>query len=156
MDSKTRQRLIEMADGSLVEHDVLNVVDKIREYDSSLRLKYAQVANIGDPPYKLFEMCNDGVERLIMNIWELDERVIERIRAADNARGNVLLDIDLNNLNIENENHRRFREEMDEAKDMVEHYLKSSKSRYSMRDSLTGTKITIDDQHGIPAKIERE
>lgn len=157
MDDRTKQRLVEMSNGSLVEQDVLNIVEKIRDYDPNLRVKYCLPGSeeFGDAPYKITEICRDGEERKVMSIWKLDETVLERLYAADNARNNVLVDIENNNLLAQKVELRRYREEMDEAKDMLEHYLKSPKGRYSMIDPKTGNKITIDDQPGVPAKVER-
>lgn len=155
MKQKDKQRLIEMADGSYVEHDVLNIVDKIRAYDENLVLKYTPNPSISDPPYKLFEKCRDGIERKVFDIWELDERVIERLYAADNARNNVLQDLDGHNLTVQQINERRYKEEMEEAADMLTSMLKSPKGRYSMRDQKTGNVLKFDDQEGIPAQIKR-
>lgn len=157
-DAETKAKLVNVATNMgyiTIERDVLNVAEKIQDYDPNLRLKFCEQASVNDPPYKLFELCPDGVERRVMDIWELDDRVIERLHAADNARTNVLVDIDNNNLLAKAIEDRRYKEEMAEAKDMLLHYLKSPKGRYSMKIPETGVKVTIDDQEGIPAKIER-
>lgn len=156
MDDRVKERLVKMSDGSLVERDVLNVVDKIRDYDPNIRVKYCDPARaeFGDAPYRIMELCPDGMERMIMSVWTLDESVLERLVACDNRRTNVLRDLEGNNLSVEKENHRRFREEMDEAADILHHYLASPKGRYSFVDPKTEHKITLDDQEGIPAKVE--
>jgi hypothetical protein len=94
------KRLIEMADGSYVEEDVLNVVEKVRAYDPNLRVKYVDpaLADPEDPPYKILELCPDGIERVVFGVWVLNELVLERLYAADNARRNVLFDVQGKNL----------------------------------------------------------
>lgn len=145
-----KKRLIEMSDGSYVEADVLNVVEKIRAYDSNLGVKYCNPANAdaGDPPYKIVELCPDGIERVVFGVWELNEQVLERLYAADNTRTNVLVDLQGNNLLAKKEQERRYTEKCLEDKDILTSYLKSPKGRYSFRRREDDALVVIDDQEG--------
>jgi len=150
-----KKRLIEMSDGSYVESDVLNVVEKIRAYDPNLNVKYCdpRLADPDDPPYKVVELCPDGVERVVFMVWELNEKVLERLYAADNARTNVLLDIHGNNLLAKKEQERRYREVCLEDQDILLHYVKSPKSKWSFKRREDGAIVTIDDQEGRVHKV---
>lgn len=149
-DHEVKQRLIELADGSLVERDVLNIVEKIRNYDSNLLVKYVDPnrINLGDAPYRITERCPDGMERLIMEVWKLDETVLDRIMAADNSRNNVLLSIDSANLLAEKIQKRRYEEICLEDQDLMTSYLKSPKGKYSFRRRKDEALVIIDDQEG--------
>lgn len=144
-----KKRLIELADGSYVEADVLNIVEKIRDYDPNLNVKYVDpaLADPSDPPYKVVELCPDGIERVVFGVWELDEKVLERLYAADNARTNVLVDIHGNNILAQKEMDRRYREVCLEDQDVVSHLLKSPKGRYSFRRRMDDALIVVDDDN---------
>lgn len=140
-----KERLIQLSEGVYVERDVWNVAEKIREYDDRLRLKYiANNANYSDAPYALFEMCPDGIERLIFTIWTLDDRVLDRLRNADNQRQNVLAGVELTNEQVTQSLKRRYQEKMLEKHDLGEHVFKSTKGRYSYKDD-DGNIVQIDD-----------
>lgn len=146
-----------MADGSLIERDVLNVVEKIREYDSNLRVKYVDPARaeFGDAPYKVTEICRDGIERVVFSVWKLDETILDRLRAADTAVNNVLLSVDNTNLLAEKQENQRYKEQMGEAKDILISYLSSPKQRWSFKDPVTENKVMIDSSEGSRPKVER-
>lgn len=151
-----KKRLIEMSDGSYVEADVLNVVEKIRDYDSNLNVKYCDpaLADPTDPPYKIVELCPDGMERVVFGVWELNETVLERLYAADNSRTNVLLDIHGNNLLAQKELDRRYQEVRAEDRDILTSYLRSPKGRYSFRRREDDALVTIDDQEGRRHRVD--
>lgn len=150
-----KKRLIEMADGSYVEADVLNVVEKIRAYDPNLNVKYVDpaLADPTDPPYKIVELCPDGMERVVFGVWELNEAILERLYKADNSRTNVLLDLHGNNLLAKKEQERRYTEIRLEDQDILTHYLKSPKGRYSFNRREDNALVTIDDQEGRRHKV---
>lgn len=142
-----------MADGSYVERDVLNIVEKIREYDSNLVVKCCTEATaLSAAPYALYEKCRDGYERFVFDIWELDERVLERIHAADNMKNSVLVDIDGNNLIVKKAENQRYKEKLAQAQDVIESYLKSPKSSFSFKNENEQL-VTIDSQEGRRAKV---
>ncbi len=129
----------------LIERDVYNIVEKIRNYDSNLRLKYMEGnSNYSDAPYALFELCADGIERLVFTIWELDERILTRLRQSDNQLQNVLNGLEDNNAAVQASLNRRYQDMRDEKHDIAKHVFKSPKGRYSYRDDK-GSLIVIDD-----------
>lgn len=140
-----KNRMVQIADGMYVERDVLGIVQKVQEYDSRLNIKIAVDPGPGDPPYKLVETCRDGLERVVFDIWELNDRVIERLHAADNARGSVLETVDGKNINLKREMNQRYRERVDEAHDIVKTFMKSrTKSKWTVKDG--DRLVTIEDR----------
>lgn len=145
MDRKTKEKLIQIADGMYVERDVLNIVARIQEYDSNLKVKVLAAGGPGDAPYKLVELCADGIERIVFDIWELDQRVLDRIMAADNARHNVLGVVESKNEKFKVDLNQRYRERMLEAHDIVSTFMKSrTKSKWTVKDG--DRLITIEDR----------
>jgi hypothetical protein len=151
-------RLIEMSEGVYVEADVLRIVEKVQEYDPNLRIKYVNGnANVADSPYALFELCPDGIERKVFDIWVLDDRVLERLEAADNQRHNILVDLDGRNLLVKQARERRYKEKMMENHDIFASVLRSPKGTYSFPvENPDGTKkiVTVDDSG--PAKVKHK
>lgn len=140
-----KERLVELSQGTYVERDVWNVVEKIRHYDSNLRIKYlGRNDSYTDAPYALFEQCPDGIERLIFTIWELDDRVLERLRNADTQRQNVLSNMDVSNAEIKASLDRRYKEKALEKHDIAEHVFKSPKGKYSYTND-DGNLVVVDD-----------
>lgn len=142
-----KEKLIQVADGLYVERDVLGVIASIAEYDPNLKVKVL-AGDSGDPnapPYRLVEVCRDGIERIVFDIWELDARVLERIKIADNARNQVLETVEKANERARLNLNRRYREQMDEAHDIVKTFLKSrTKSKWTVRDG--DRLVTIEDR----------
>ncbi len=148
-----RKRLIEMADGSLVEEDALRIAQKIAEYDDNLRLKYcAREADLTDAPYKLVEICKDGAERIVFDVWELDDRVIERLYAADTRHRDIEAILNKENAEAKRDENRRYQEKQDEALEIAQSVYKSSKDTYKMTDPHTGKKMKIHSHR--PVEVE--
>jgi hypothetical protein len=146
LDPVTKKRLVEIAEGVYVEADVMGIVARIQEYDPNLKVKFlGHGGDAGDAPYKLVELCPDGLERVVFDIWELDNRILDRIMAADNARGLVIEGVEKANAKARIDMTRRYRESMDEANDIVKTFLKSkTKSKWTVKDG--DRLVTIEDR----------
>lgn len=145
---------IKLNDGSIVEHDVLNIIQKIMAYDENLKVQFLdRAAKAGDAPWRLIERCNDGEWRTIFYVWEMDERVLDRLRLADRNVSDIFGNIEANNASLRKEEGRRFQEEvLAEAHDLTAHILKSPKGRYTFKDG--DKKVTIDDDPKSSWKVE--
>lgn len=154
-DDKTKQRLVELSAGVYVTRDVLNVVEKVKEYDENLSIKFCEpsMAEPGDAPYKLVEKCRDGIERVAFDIWELDERVLERIWAADNQKHDVFMDLEGRNLIAKKKETQRYKESIAAAHDVVVSMLKSGKHKWTYKDEITGRTTTFDDRNKGPMQV---
>jgi len=152
-----KQRLVQIADGVYVERDALRIVDKIQEYDENLRLKYCErTSDLSDPPYKLVEVCKDGTERIVFDIWSLDDRVIEKLYAAD-TRGQDIMDM-LNKKNeaAKRDQNRRYKDIQDEANEISQSVLKSDKQLYKLTDPLTGKNLKIHQDRPVEVEEDKE
>lgn len=65
--------------GTYVTSDVFNIAERLQEVDSRLYLQaYDEPLHVLGKEYNfaVVEVCDDGVERLVMRVKELDARVI--------------------------------------------------------------------------------
>lgn len=153
-------RLIELAQGVYVERDVLNIAEKIREYDDNLRLQYLDPdhseAGLSDAPWRVVEICRDGLPRIVLSAWELDDRILERLYAADTQRFDLLAAIDGKNRVVKQDKNRRYQEEREQEMDIITSILKSPKGRYSFEAPRTGNLVTIDDDPQRKATVKEK
>lgn len=143
LTSQQQQRLVELATGEWMEEGAYEIVRKIQEYDPNLRVQYLdpeRASDITDAPYRILEICPDQIPRVVFSVWELDERVIERLHRADTQKGNILFGLDGANLLAEKQRHRRYEDEEDALKEMVADVLRSPKEKYSATNPVTGEK----------------
>lgn len=149
----TPEGMVRLDESTLIEHDVLNVIQRLMEYDDNIKVQYLEhAAFMGDAPWRVIERCTDGEYRVIFYTWQMDERVLDRIRLADCHAVDVLSSMEANNTSLRRREGRRFQERMGEAKDITEHILKSPKGRYTFKngDNL----VTIDDDPKPSWKVE--
>lgn len=62
---------------SLVESDVYNICERIREVDPSLFLVLLEQDD--KAAYAVMETCRDGTDRLVCKVQELDARIVEKV-----------------------------------------------------------------------------
>ena len=155
-DEKTKQRLVEISAGVYVEHDVLNIVEKVKEYDPNLSIKYCEPYNAEptDAPYKLVELCRDGAERVVFDIWTLDGSILDRLYDADTQKNNVFVDMEGKNLIVRERENQRYKETLALAHDVTVSMLKSGKHKWTYKDEITGRVTTFDDREKGPAKVK--
>lgn len=138
---QVKKRLVEMADGSWIEDDMLGIIEQIQNYDPNLRVQYLDPSRADSPtdaPYRIIEMCPDGFPRIVFAVWELDQRVIERLHRADNHRGNILQGLDGTNLLAKQNEERRYKDEQEALAEMVRDTLRSPKDTYKATNPVTG------------------
>lgn len=148
-----KHQLVELATGEWMEAGAYEIVRKVQEYDPNLRVQYLdpeRASDITDAPYRIIEMCRDGLPRIVFSVWELDERVIERLHRADALKGNILLGLDGSNLLAEKQRLRRYEDEEDALKEMVTDVLKSPKEKYTAKNPVTGEEHTFTASKQMP------
>lgn len=145
-------RLVEIAPGVIVERDVMDVVDWVRDYSPDLDVVYLDPNRFdlhpSDPPYKVIEHCKDGQVRVVFSCWTLDNRVKERIIAADTERTDVLGNLDANNAKARFAQQYRFQEQIAEANDLTAHLLRNPKTSYRFHNT-EGELVTVEDDKGV-------
>lgn len=138
-----QEHLIALQDGVLVERDVLNIVEKIHDYDPSLQVRYLDPNRAGavlDAPYQIIEHCPDGIDRVVCAVWELDERVYERIVAGDTLRNDVQQMIDKANERARKAVKDKDVAEREALQEMVADVVKSPKDTYTATNPVTEEK----------------
>lgn len=141
VDDTVHKRLVDLGNGVLVEEDVNNVVEKIRNYDPNLIVQYldpARATDLTDAPYRIMELCPDGLTRPVMQVWELDDRVIERIHDLDKHRVDILAQLDATNAKARQAEQRRYKQEIEAVSEMVRGVLRSPKDTYTAKNPVTG------------------
>lgn len=129
-------------DGKWVEHDALRIAERVNEYDPNLFVQYLErAAAIGDAPFRVvYRNPQRGLDQnnaelyTVLYAWQLDERLLDRIRAADSHRFNVLGKLELDNEKLVTEGKRRYFEIREENKAKVASVLASRKTEYTLHN----------------------
>ena len=147
-----------IVDGAVVERKALYIAEKIKDYDENLELLCLDpdmAEGITDAPFIVAErVMQDGLPVLkpVLRAYELDDRILERIYAADTKRYDVLGDILKSEENFHKDNERRYKDMREEIKDQVAH-IAGMKSKYSITDRITGEVIMFyDDRPAVRGK----
>lgn len=130
-----REEELVNVNGVWVEGDALRIAEKVQEFDSRLRVQYLEeAAKINEPPFRVVERCRDGVDRVVITAWKLDDRIIERLYAADTERhGDLILKkMDANNAKLRADAKQRYKESVQEAGAMAAAVLASAKDTYKL------------------------
>lgn len=130
---QTLEGLVQVGD-HFVEEDVLRIVQKVSEYDENLRIRYLppdRVINPSQAPYALVERGKDGVWRVVFYIWELDDRVMDRIVAMDTFKQDVLGNLDKNNQKARDTVKKEGEELREEAREKTKAIIDSPKDTYT-------------------------
>lgn len=138
--------------GTLVHEDVLRVVQEIeRRYGDQVVVQYLnpdsrQPVEITDAPYRILEKRRDGGYSVICKVWELDNRVLQALEAADNLFREVSLIEEIEKAERkEREDRQKAERDWSEnfAQPVLQSYLKADKTRYTYTDEETGEKVVI-------------
>lgn len=137
------------------QSDVFRIVERIRAIDPNLDVAYLDPdkATITDAPYMIFEWCRDGVPRVLFSVWEMDERVIDRIHAADTTKVDIEAAIEKANEAAREEARKKSQETIAEGGDIIAHAFANPKTSYTF-PSTTGEVVKLDEK-GI-VKRERK
>jgi len=135
------------------QSDVFRIVERIREIDSNLDVAYLDPdkASITDAPYMIFEWCRDGVPRVLFSVWEMDERVIDRIHAADTTKFDIQGAIEKANEKARKEQQEKSKDVMAEGGDIISHAFASPKTSYTF-PSTTGEVVKLDEKGIVKRK----
>lgn len=138
--------------GVFVGQDVLRIVEWIQDYSPDLNVMYLDPIRhdlaADDPPYLIVEKCPDGLTRVVLRCWQLDESVKAKIYAADSKRNDIQLTLEEHNRKAKLDRERRFSEVRQEHSDLIAHILKNPKTTYTFRNSK-GQLIRLEDDFGV-------
>lgn len=129
-------------DGMWVEGDALRIAEKINEYDPNLRVQYLEhAATLKEPPFRVVEMCRDGIERTVMYAWTLDDRLYDRVTLSDTFHRDIEKELDKANEKARQDIKKEGKEKLEDAKERAEAVFGSPKDNYTMVDEATGKKL---------------
>lgn len=137
-------------DDYVIEKKVLDIVDRIRDYDPNLDVLYLNPDRMEmfDAPWVIVEHCKDGQIRKVFDVWDLNDSVFDRLVACDTMRGDVLTNIDAFNTKLRQAEQRRYDDKRNEASDKFAHLLAHPKTTYTL-PADDGEILTIDDKFGV-------
>jgi hypothetical protein len=131
-----------------VDHDVANVVNEVARLWPDLKIQYCPNPTLADAPYRVVELCKDGVWRTVLDVWQLDNRLLDMLHECDSHRVDVLKAMDLHNLGVKKAQQDAEKAWRDAAKDVMASVFRSSKGTYTIPDVRPGHEgeiIKIDD-----------
>lgn len=137
-------------DGEWVNEHFARLAEVIQEYDRALALQWIPPGQRDEEadrknPYRIFDTRSN---RVVMFASELDtpQDILARLWGADNAKNDVLSNLDANNAAAEA---LRLKERMDEddlRKDFVAFLIGTKKNYINTTNPITGEKVKFDDQ----------
>jgi len=145
-----------VVDGQIVERDALRIAEKIADYDPNLVLMCLtdDMADFSDAPFVLCERRPNGVLHKVFEAWQLDDRIIERIYAADQQRFDPLKKIESMEEKKKKEAESRYREKMDENLDILMTVVKHRKSTFTV-ENHQGDLVRVNED-GPPIRVASE
>lgn len=151
MNSKDRFKFVTLPDGSLIERDVLGIVQSISErYGQRVRIQYLdpnQIAGISDAPYRILEYVQEtdtvpAHYEVLFSVWQLDQRVLDQLALMDTHKNFSIL------AEMDKEYEREQRRIQKEADDQFEEALELSKAAFR-----TDKTFTFKDDQGNLVKL---
>jgi len=134
---------------ALVEHDALRIAQAIKDYDEDLDVvcldPYSQEIKVNSAPYMVVCKMPDGTYQKVFDAWQLDDRVLERIWAADCQRFDTLQSIDKINNGIKMTKENRYRDKMEDNNELAVAILRSQKSSFTFKNER-GDEVKINER----------
>lgn len=118
-------------DGCLVaiEDDVLDVVRRLKAIDPHLGVYWNEVGEY----FVIYEMCDDGRERLVTTVKQLDSRLISHFEQLASESWDVIAEMEKMDDLAEKEKKRRFAEKVGEIGERLHHALRKD---YEVKDRI--------------------
>lgn len=123
-------------DGSFISEKVSRIVELVREYDHNIDVRWIPPNRraVDDPAFALVTRQMDGKEYVIFYVQDesqFDERVLQRLYQNDaEKQGNILDAAEAHNAAVRAYQQKVHKEQLEEAKDLAYHILKSNKHTY--------------------------
>lgn len=143
--------------GSIVERDALAIAEKIQEYDENLVLMCLDdpLADYRDAPFVLCERQPNGTLHRVFEAWKLDDRILERIFAADKKRFDPLQRIEKMEADQRRYREAQFEEKMQRDLDILVTGVKRRQSTYTIENPETGDMVRIHEDKP-PTRVSSE
>lgn len=112
------------------------IVNEIKRLHPNLTVQYCDpdsLAAVGDPPYRIVER-RDGQERVVLAVYELDQRVLDKLLIMDHFKNpHILEDIQKTNDAVKQASQAKFSEAVREQALIAHTANNSKKISYSFR-----------------------
>jgi hypothetical protein len=130
--------------GQAFERDMLGVVGEIQYRWPNLRVQYLDpdsAKGLVDAPYQIVERTRDGRERVVLQVWAMDQTVLDKLHMMDQANVDVQKLYDDQVAKAKAERDAKKAEESGKAQDLLAtgaKHLSSGKLRFTFRDEESG------------------
>lgn len=143
-----------VVDGNIVERDALRIAEAINDYDPNLTLLCVDPAqaDFNEAPFLVCERKHDGTLVRVLEAWELDDRILERIYNSDTRRTDVLANLMRKESQLERERENRYQERREANMDLVSSVAANRKSKFSFTKE-NGDLVTFYDNK--PTEVKR-
>lgn len=139
-------------DGCLVDRDCLHIAEKIQDYDPNLQLIALDPddlhASFTSAPFMVIRHKGDGTYERVLEAWELDDRILERLWLADGTKNNQLDQLVSLEAVKKKEQDDANKEKMWQNHELFAGAMRNPKSSFSYKNE-EGTLVTIKDNEGV-------
>jgi len=112
-----------------IENDVLDVVRRLKEIDPHLGVYWNEVGEY----FVIYEMCDDGAERLVTTVKELDPKLISYFERLAHESWDVVAEMEKMDDLAEKDKKYRFAERVGEIGERLHHALRKD---YEFKDKV--------------------
>lgn len=144
MGYQSETDLVLLNSGAAVERDLLGVVAEITRRYPNLRVQYldpSRAMGVSDAPYQIVERCKDGTDETVLQVWELDNRVLQQLEAINSHTHDLQAIVERSNKLAKEREEKLFHDSLQDAHEKAASVIKSNKDTYVLDDN--GKRITI-------------
>jgi hypothetical protein len=119
-------------EGYFVSQEHQRIAEIINDYEPTLNLVWIppDKREPGDSPFAVMHSPLGQPPYIVFHADECDERIIQRVFAADSKHHDILTELEINNRAAEAIKLKREMDEAEEKKDVVKSIVKSPKQKY--------------------------
>lgn len=130
----------------LVDEKMYHIAKKISEYDENLKLICLEPGRVAlaDAPFMVVCENADGSFHKVLEAWEMDDRILERIWAADQHRFDSLTTIEAWEERNRKLAHNRYKEALAENHEILEAAIRNPKSSFTF-ENRDGEEVKVND-----------
>ena len=141
----------------LVEEKSYHIAKKIKEYDPNLDLICLEPGQIqlSSAPFMVVAREPNGTYTKVLEAWELDDRILERIWACDQHRFDTLTTIEAWEERNRKLSESRYKEAMAENNELMEAVIKNQKSTFTF-ENKEGDMVKLHDQKPATKNNEKK
>lgn len=130
--------------GSYVDRDLLGIVEEIHRQYPELRVQYLEIATkLDQAPWRIIEKCKDGVDRVVLSVWQLDHTVLWKLQGIDVFKNpNLGKDLEEHNRKVKENIKKENAKKREEDRQLTAAIIKADKA-FSFKSPHTDEKLTI-------------